>query len=192
MQDHRGHRRGRWPKATNRDTATGVHRRGHGEPRRSRPTDAPAAGRRVVRRSERPRPRTTRRRCWGCCVESGTTCGWRWRGAGRTPDSGLGLQLAAALGWFWYFTSAHEGVAELEATLTATPAAPARYAPGPCRRWPSSLAPGLASCTQTRGAPRPPTPVCSCSAPPATRPRRPTRPHCLPSRGLPPPTPPDR
>jgi predicted ATPase/DNA-binding SARP family transcriptional activator len=43
---------------------------------------------------------------------------------GRThPASELGLRLAAALGWFWYFTSAQEGVPELEAMLAAAPAA---------------------------------------------------------------------
>ena len=48
---------------------------------------------------------------------------------GRThPGADLGLRLAAALGWFWYFTSAQEGVAELEAMLAAAPvaAAPSR------------------------------------------------------------------
>jgi tetratricopeptide (TPR) repeat protein len=42
------------------------------------------------------------------------------------PGSDLGLRLAAALGWFWYFTSAQEGVPELEAMLAATPTAAAR------------------------------------------------------------------
>ena len=44
------------------------------------------------------------------------------------PTSELGLRLAAALGWFWYFTSAQEGVPELEAMLAAAPSAspPAR------------------------------------------------------------------
>jgi predicted ATPase/DNA-binding SARP family transcriptional activator len=45
---------------------------------------------------------------------------------GRThPDAEFGLRLAAALGWFWYFTSAQDGVAELEAMLAAAPAAAA-------------------------------------------------------------------
>jgi predicted ATPase/DNA-binding SARP family transcriptional activator len=35
------------------------------------------------------------------------------------PTSDLGLRLAAALGWFWYFTSAREGVSELETMLTS-------------------------------------------------------------------------
>jgi hypothetical protein len=39
------------------------------------------------------------------------------------PGSELGLRLAAALGWFWYFISAQDGVAELEAMLAAAPAA---------------------------------------------------------------------
>jgi predicted ATPase/DNA-binding SARP family transcriptional activator len=39
------------------------------------------------------------------------------------PSSELGLRLAAALGWFWYFTSAREGVSELEAMLAAAPSA---------------------------------------------------------------------
>jgi predicted ATPase/DNA-binding SARP family transcriptional activator len=35
------------------------------------------------------------------------------------PASELGLRLTAALGWFWYFTSAREGVSELDTMLSA-------------------------------------------------------------------------
>ncbi|HVH23414.1 MAG TPA: AAA family ATPase, partial [Pseudonocardia sp.] len=50
------------------------------------------------------------------------------------PGSDLGLRLAAALGWFWYFTSAQEGVPELEAMLAAAPAASATHAAQPRAR----------------------------------------------------------
>jgi tetratricopeptide (TPR) repeat protein len=40
------------------------------------------------------------------------------------PAAELGLRLAAALGWFWYFTSAQEGIGELEAMLAAALHAP--------------------------------------------------------------------
>ena len=40
-------------------------------------------------------------------------------GHAHTDSAELGLRLAAALGWFWYFTSAPEGTGELEALLAA-------------------------------------------------------------------------
>jgi predicted ATPase/DNA-binding SARP family transcriptional activator len=50
------------------------------------------------------------------------------------PGSDLGLRLAAALGWFWYFTSAQEGVPELEAMLAAAKGASATHAAEPRAR----------------------------------------------------------
>jgi predicted ATPase/DNA-binding SARP family transcriptional activator len=41
-------------------------------------------------------------------------------GRAHANTSELGLQLAAALGWFWYFTGAPEGVAELETILSVS------------------------------------------------------------------------
>jgi predicted ATPase/DNA-binding SARP family transcriptional activator len=40
-------------------------------------------------------------------------------GRAHSDTSELGLRLAAALGWFWYFTSAPEGTAELQTMLSA-------------------------------------------------------------------------
>jgi predicted ATPase len=47
-------------------------------------------------------------------------------GRAHSDTSELGLRLAAALGWFWYFTSVSEGVAELETMLTAARSASRR------------------------------------------------------------------
>lgn len=46
---------------------------------------------------------------------------WCRQHASANPD--LGLRLAAALSWFWYFTSDRDGRHELEATLAASPGA---------------------------------------------------------------------
>ena len=141
-----------------------------GDAARSTPTNASTAARAGAARGrarrvlhparQRGRGPAARRRAGpgarAAALRSGTTCGPRWPGAAPTPTSDLGLRLAAALGWFWYFTSAQEGVAELETMLAAAPTAPARCGPGRCRRCRSPPAPGPASCTPTRGAPRPP------------------------------------
>jgi tetratricopeptide (TPR) repeat protein len=44
-------------------------------------------------------------------------------GRAHANTSDLGLRLAAALGWYWYFTGAPEGVAELETMLAAAQSA---------------------------------------------------------------------